>query len=81
MTLNEYIENIKLEQTLNFDTNKCNTYVTDKARELGGNCVAVDDETVKQWIIEFANKPQEEQVKKKAEKEVEDGKDTQLQLF
>ncbi|MBR2578018.1 MAG: hypothetical protein IKE38_03705 [Erysipelotrichaceae bacterium] len=75
MTLNEYIEKIKLEHNIKYSTQAIENYVTDKARELlKSRSGAVDDETVKAWILEFDPKKEDEEKEEKATKK-EDKKD------
>ena len=66
MTLTEFIERVKLENGIQFDTKDIEKSIVEKARKAKtGNCAAVDDETVKKWILEY--KPGEKKEEKKAE--------------
>lgn len=79
MTLLQFIEQIKLEIGIEFDTNKAIKYCTDEAGKLSNRqTIGVDDETVKKWVIEYANKPQEKPVVKEEKKNEQN---TQLSLF
>ena len=54
MTLTEFIDRIKLENNIQFETKDIEQSIIRKARKVKtGNCAAVDDETVKQWILEY----------------------------
>ena len=53
MTLKEFIEKVKAEENIPTDTDDIKNYVTGKARKQASRGVAVvDDDTVKNWILE-----------------------------
>ena len=69
MTLEEYIEKIKLENSFNKETSKIEDYVEKKAEKmLNRQNGCIDDETVKAWIIEFCN--QKEEIKQETKEKV-----------
>jgi precorrin isomerase len=82
MTLTEYIEKIKAENGIQFDTAGIEKHINDKARKANGHksgCICIDDETVKKWILEYDptkeatekfEKIQEEKEEKEMEKPV-----------
>ncbi len=75
MTLNEYIEKIKLEHNIEYSAQAIENYVTDKAKKLlKSRSGAVDDETVKSWILEFNPGKEDEEKEEEATKK-EDKKD------
>lgn len=83
MTLREYVELIKLEHNINFDTNKIIKHVTDQARkQKEGNVAVLSDDDVKQLVINYredeTEQPKEE---KKVEKVKEDERCVQPTLF
>lgn len=54
MTLTEYINETLKAYNLKFKASEIEGYLYDKAREVKkGNCAVVDDETVKEWIINY----------------------------
>ena len=56
MTLEEYVERVKIENALNIDTEKIIEKITDEARKKKSNNVAcLSDEEVKQIILKFSN--------------------------
>lgn len=66
MTLTEYIEQIKLENNIQHETAKIAKYIVSKARKQPreSSCAAVDNETVKKWILEYSPDKDEKEVKK-----------------
>lgn len=76
----EFIEKVKVESSLDIDTLKCMKHITEEARKVAKDgCVCVDDDTVREWILKFAEMPVEE---KKTEKHEEKEPDSeQLRLF
>lgn len=99
MTLEEYIAQINAELSLGIEdeVDKCKRYIFSEARlEATNNCACVDNETVKEWIIYYAeNKPEgyeeevkcvaeepkKEPVRKKEKKEEKQNESVQLSLF
>lgn len=60
MTLTEYIEKVKLENNISYPTENIEQYIMDKAHDKAvHNVAAVDDETIRQWIIEYRPTPTE----------------------
>ena len=59
MTLTEYIDKIKLENNIQYDTQDIEKHVKEMAKKepTKNGCAVVDDETVAKWIIEY--KPEE----------------------
>lgn len=55
MELVEYIDKVKIENNISFDTKDIKKYIEELARKManGKNCIGISDEDVKQWIIEF----------------------------
>lgn len=63
MTLEEYVERVKIENALNIDTEKIIEKITDEARKKKSNNVAcLSDEEVKQIILKFSNESVTEEV-------------------
>lgn len=53
MTIREFIEKVKAEANIPTNTDDIRDYVIDKARAMAmGNVAVVDDDTVKNWILE-----------------------------
>lgn len=80
MTLREFIDKLKFENNIEYSAEEMENYVTDKARDLLHNRNgAVDDETVKAWILEYSpekeSEEKQERATKKFEKAQEDKKD------
>lgn len=68
MTLTEYIEKIKTENAITYGTHKIEEYINSKAKEvLKGKNGAIDDETIKKWILEYEPNKAEEKTEKKDE--------------
>lgn len=54
MTLTEYITATLKNYNLNFKAKDVEAFLYDKAREVKkGNCAVVDDDTVKDWILNY----------------------------
>lgn len=78
MSLKEFIEKVKIESSLDIDVEKCVKFIRDEARKQATDgCAAVDDETVREWILKFAEQP----VEKKEVKHEEKVDTEQLRLF
>ena len=76
MTLTEYIEKIKAENGIQFETAGIEKHINDKAREANkdkSGCICIDDETVKKWILEYD--PNKEGTEKFQEKKKETKKE------
>lgn len=71
MTLTEYIDQIKLENNIQHDTAKIAKYIVSKARKQpkDNGCAAVDNETVKKWILEYSPDKDEKKDEKKVKVE------------
>lgn len=82
MTLLEFIEKIKAEHNISTSTGNLEKMINKRARAAAGqaNCVAIDNETVKGWILEYEgwkaddDKKAEEAAKLKAEFDAEQAK-------
>ena len=76
MTLNEFIEQVKSENNITYETEDILDQITDKAKEhLNGKDGGIDDETIKNWIMNYdpnykpvKKNKQEKNVEEKAEK-------------
>lgn len=70
MTLQEFIQNTLTAYNLEYKVEDVSKYLYDKAREIreGKSVVAVDDETVKEWIINYDPAALEAKRKEKAQK-------------
>lgn len=54
MTLNEFIEKVKSENNITYETEDILDQITDKAKEhLNGKDGGIDDETIKEWILNY----------------------------
>lgn len=74
MTLREFIENVKIERMLSFDTDKVIKYVTDEAKKKAVNGVGyLGDDEVLNLVLEYKEEPKKEEKKNEAA--------DQLQLF
>lgn len=79
MTLNEFIEKVKVENNITYPTKNISSYIIECARkQKEGSCAVLDDETVKNLIIGYTpDKAPQTEVKAKvvssadAEKKVE----------
>ena len=70
MTLKEYIEKVLQEYNLNHKELDVERYINSKARDHAvGNVAVIDDETIKEWIINYDPKAIETEAKEKAQKQ------------
>ena len=70
MTLTEFIDRVKLENSIEFETKDIEKAIVSNAQKLrSGNCAAVDDETVKKWILEYKPGEKKEEPKKETKTE------------
>lgn len=54
MTLMEFIQNTLKAYSLKFSENDVKRYIMEKARaECQGSSIAIDDETIKEWILNY----------------------------
>lgn len=54
MTLLEFIQNTIKAYSLKFNENDVKRYIMEKARaECQGSSIAIDDETIKEWILNY----------------------------
>lgn len=69
MTLKEYIEQVLKDYNLKHTVLDVERYLNNKARDQAvGNVAVIDDETVKEWIINFDPAAIEAEEKAKAQK-------------
>lgn len=68
MQLNEFIKKVLEDYKMNYSVPSVEGYIVSKARALAKQNVAVvDDETVKDWIVNYDPKALEEEKKAKAQ--------------
>lgn len=65
MTLEEYIERVKVENNIPYTTKEIKDHIVSKARKkLDNKSGGIDDETVKQWILEYKPKGEDKATEK-----------------
>ena len=90
MTLSEFIAKVALENDLKIDTRNdsdCIRYIERKAKDKaeGRSSIGIDDETIRQWILDYVNEESKvnpkEEAKKDTKEVVDEEKAKQLALF